>query len=233
MKSNHYVVATIKPWNIEAFHQHCPKGKANWHLIDTPEKLNIQWLREIKPRYIFFPHWSWIVPTEILSEFTCVCFHMTDLPYGRGGSPLQNLIVRGHKSTQLTALKMTDELDAGPIFLKQELSLAGSAQAIFENMAQLSWKMITTIVTSEPTPQPQVGDVTLFSRRKPEQSELAPDLPIDELYDHIRMLDAESYPRAYMNLGDKTLTFSDAHLDSDGKLQATVTISSRNTSNNN
>ncbi len=27
-------------------------------------------------------------------KFECVCFHMTDVPYGRGGSPLQNLIIR-------------------------------------------------------------------------------------------------------------------------------------------
>ncbi len=37
--------------------------------------------------------------------------HMTDVPYGRGGSPLQNLIARGHTSTKLTAMRMTAEVD--------------------------------------------------------------------------------------------------------------------------
>ena len=47
---------------------------------------------------------------------------MTDLPYGRGGSPLQNLIVRGHKHTMISAIKCVKELDAGPIYLKKPLT---------------------------------------------------------------------------------------------------------------
>ena len=51
------------------------------------------------------------IPTEIFTSFECIVFHMTDLPYGRGGSPLQNLIVRGHKKTKVSALKVVKEVD--------------------------------------------------------------------------------------------------------------------------
>jgi len=37
----------------------------------------------------------WIILKEIFENYEIILFHMTDLPYGRGGSPLQNLIVRG------------------------------------------------------------------------------------------------------------------------------------------
>ena len=57
---------------------------------------------------------------------------MTDLPYGRGGSPLQNLIVRGHSETKISALKVEKKLDTGDIYLKKNLSLEGSAQKIFQ-----------------------------------------------------------------------------------------------------
>ena len=43
---------------------------------------------------------------------------MTDLPYGRGGSPLQNLIKKNHKSTMLSAIECQDNLDSGDIYLK-------------------------------------------------------------------------------------------------------------------
>lgn len=69
-----------------------------------PEKLEL-----LLPKFIFFPHWSWLIPEDIHTRFECVVFHMTDLPYGRGGSPLQNLIVRGHKETKLTALRCVNE----------------------------------------------------------------------------------------------------------------------------
>ena len=52
-------------------------------------------LKKITPRYIFFLHWDWRVPHVIWQQHECVCFHMTDVPYGRGGSPLQNLILEG------------------------------------------------------------------------------------------------------------------------------------------
>jgi len=55
---------------------------------------------------------------------------MTYMPYGRGGSPLQNLIVRGYRHTKLTALRMVEEFDAGPVYLKEDLCLEGNAEEI-------------------------------------------------------------------------------------------------------
>ena len=52
-------------------------------------------------------------------------FIWTDLPYGRGGTPLQNLILRGHQNTKLSAFKLVDEMDAGPIYLKADLFFRG------------------------------------------------------------------------------------------------------------
>ena len=77
-------------------------------------------------RWVLVPHWSWIIPATIHERFEVVIFHMTDLPYGRGGSPLQNLIVRGHERTMISAIRCVEEMDAGPVYLKRELSLHGS-----------------------------------------------------------------------------------------------------------
>ena len=57
---------------------------------------------------------------------------MTDLPFGRGGSPLQNLITRGISKTKISALRCNEEIDAGPIYLKRPLSLHGSAEEIYQ-----------------------------------------------------------------------------------------------------
>ena len=46
------------------------------------------------------------MPSEIIRNYECICFHETDLPFGRGGSPIQNLIVRGFKTTKISAIKM-------------------------------------------------------------------------------------------------------------------------------
>src|SRR5262249_17488018 len=80
--------------------------------------LTVEAIAPLLPAWIFFPHWSWRIPRAFHERFTCVVFHMTDVPYGRGGSPLQNLIVRGHKATMISALACAEEIDAGAVYLK-------------------------------------------------------------------------------------------------------------------
>lgn len=199
MENENYLVATIKPWNIKVFNEVIKHYKGKWHLITEPAEITVDKIKSISPKYIFFPHWSSIVPREILDIATCVCFHETDLPYGRGGSPLQNLITHGHKETFVSALKMSEELDAGPIYLKKPLSLEGLAEEIFIRTANIVAEIIKTIVTENPKPKEQVGKSTLFQRRKPSQSKIPTEKnTLIDIFDHIRMLDAESYPKAFL-----------------------------------
>lgn len=218
-----YVVAAVKPWNLEAFARHAPALPGAWHLIDAPEGLTRATLDRLKPRYVFFPHWSWRVPNDVLAAYECVCFHMADVPYGRGGSPLQNLILRGHAETMLSALKMVEELDAGPVYAKRPLSLAGAAREIFERAADLCYAMMADIAAREPVPVPQTGDPVVFARRKPDQSRLPEDGTPPALYDFVRMLDADTYPRAFLDHGRFRLEFSEARLR-DGAIEARVRI---------
>ena len=222
-----YIVSTIKPWNVDAFNRRTPDLSGRWILVDAAEEMTGQLISDVRPRYVFFPHWSWRVPEEVLEEAECICFHMTDVPYGRGGSPLQNLVVRGHRETKLTALRMSPDLDAGPVYLKRQLSLKGRAQDIYERAADLIYDMIAEIVESEPEPVPQKGGVTKFRRRTPDQSLLPSTESLDALYDHIRMLDAETYPKAFLDHREFRLEFSHAEMSGD-ELKARVVIRRRN-----
>ncbi|MDZ7775688.1 MAG: hypothetical protein U5L09_08890 [Bacteroidales bacterium] len=77
----------------------------SFKIINKKEELSLELLKKITPEYVFFPHWSYIIPESIFNNYECIVFHMTDLPFGRGGSPLQNLISRGYKETKISALK--------------------------------------------------------------------------------------------------------------------------------
>lgn len=210
-----YVFATPKPWHLAAFAARRESLPGAWSIVTTPRDLE-RALTERPPRYAFFPHWSHIVPEPLLAQVECVCFHMTDVPYGRGGSPLQNLIARGHDETRLSALRMTAELDAGPVYAKRPLSLEGSALEIFERAADPILDLIEWIVREEPTATAQEGAPTHFERRRPAQSELPPGGDLAALYDHIRMLDAPGYPPAFLSYGDWRIELDGASLDGDG-----------------
>jgi methionyl-tRNA formyltransferase len=218
-----YVVAGAKSWNRRVFDDVIIGYPGEWHFISNRRGLEYGTIFDLSPRYIFFLHWSWKVPAEIVSNYECVCFHMTDLPYGRGGSPLQNLIVRGHRKTKLTALRMVGDFDAGPVYMKEDLCLEGSAEEIYIRASHLSAKMIRHIIDKEPMPKPQEGEPTVFQRRHPEQSEIS-DVPnLQDLYDFIRMLDAAGYPRAFLEYRGFRYEFSRA-VFYDGRLVADVEI---------
>lgn len=218
-----YIVAGSKPWNRRVFDEEISHYPGQWVFVGEREQLSPALAEQFKPRYVFFLHWSWIVPNEIIDRYECLCFHMADVPYGRGGSPLQNLIVCGHRQTKLTALRMVAELDTGPVYLKEDLSLEGNAEEIYIRASYLSAKMIRRIVEECPEPVPQTGEPIIFKRRKPSESRIPAVDSLQALYDYIRMLDAEGYPHAFLEYEGFRYEFRRATLY-DGRIVADVMI---------
>lgn len=192
-------------------------------LISSPEDLTEERLLSINPEFIFFPHWSHRIDATVFGRFDCVIFHMTDLPYGRGGSPLQNLIARGIYETRISALRCVDEMDAGSIYLKKPFSLYGSAEEIFLRASSVIEGMIGEILANMPQPIPQEGVPTVFKRRKPEDGNLITAQSLEQVFDLIRMLDAEGYPNAFLSVGPFKLEFARASMKT-GQVMADVRI---------
>ena len=187
----------------------------NVHFVTNKESFTLKKLLSYSPTYVFCPHWSHIIPEEIFTQFECVIFHMTDLPYGRGGSPLQNLIIRGYKKTKISALKCVKELDAGPIYMKRDLDLSGSAFEIYKRATDIILDMIVDLIENRPEPIEQSGQPIVFERRKPEQSDISHINSTDSVYDYIRMLDAPGYPKAFLKNDHLKYEFMDAKKESD------------------
>lgn len=207
------VVAAVHPWNLSAFKAWRPPRGYRKVLINRREDLTLARLSRLNPVRVFFPHWSWIIPAELYERFECIVFHMTDLPFGRGGTPLQNLIIRGLYRTKLSALRVTRGIDAGDIYMKRPFSLSrGSAEELYRRAATLSFAMMSDMLRRPRKPKAQRGRIMLFSRRRPEESRIPQDLRGRRLYDFIRMLDAPGYPAAYITDGKRRIAFREAHL---------------------
>jgi methionyl-tRNA formyltransferase len=170
--------------------------------------LSVAVLEAHDPEWVFFPHWSHIVPEAIWGRFRCVVFHAAPLPYGRGGSPVQNLISRGHTETDLCALQMTGELDAGPVYLRERVSLLGGGDEVFLRLNRAAARLVRRILDEDPVPVAQTGEIEVFRRRRPADGALPMGGDLSGLFDHIRMLDAEGYPPAFVDVGPYRLHFS-------------------------
>lgn len=212
------VICTRKSWNIanaKKFRE-MYAGRYRVEILTEKDQLTAERLAELQPEYVFIPHWSYIIPESVYGAYTCVVFHMTDLPFGRGGSPLQNLIVRGYSHTKISALHVGEGLDTGDIYLKEDLELSGTADEILRRTSDIIFgKMIPWILRNHPEPVPQQGEPVVFKRRKPEDGRLLPEMDEHKLYDMIRMLDGEGYPPAFVDFGDYTLEFSGADFQAD------------------
>jgi methionyl-tRNA formyltransferase len=219
-----FVVLSEKKWNLDLAKELSNFTGDKWILISEKKKFTKDFLTEINAKKVFIPHWSYLIPSSIFENFECILFHMTDLPYGRGGSPLQNLIVRGYKKTKISAIRVESGLDTGDIYLKKELSLEGSAKAIFERANQLIFKMILEIIKLNPTPIKQIGQPYNFKRRTPEMSNIKDLKKLKEIYDYIRMLDADGYPNAYLETENFKFEFRRASFKDNKSIQADVKI---------
>lgn len=214
-----FIILSEKSWHKELFE--LLKDEFNndsWLLIDSKVDFNLEKLNQYQPNKIFIPHWSHIIPCDIFENYECVVFHMTDLPFGRGGSPLQNLISRGYKTTKISAIKVEEGLDTGDVYIKKLLSLEGTAAEIFERATLIIQEMISDIIERKIEPFPQFGEVTEFKRRKSEDSNLVELSELEKVYDYIRMLDCEGYPKAFIETPNLKFEFDNASFDESGKI---------------
>jgi len=218
-----FVIASDRPWNNRLAEDLARETTLEFHLIADSKGLSMNALDNISPEIVFFPHWSYKIDRSIYEKYECIVFHMTDLPFGRGGSPLQNLILGGHTTTKISALKCGAEIDGGPIYAKYELGLDGSAREIFERANLVVKEMIIDIVYNRPVPVDQIGEITRFTRRRPEESRLAEERSLNAVYDKIRMLDADGYPHAFFDFNGLRFELSGAVLDGDD-VRASVRI---------
>jgi methionyl-tRNA formyltransferase len=224
-----YIILSEKSWHKNLFDV-LKKEFYNdsWLLIDSKKEFNLVNLNEFKASKIFIPHWSHIIPREIYENYECIVFHMTDLPFGRGGSPLQNLISRGYKTTKISAIRVEQGLDTGDVYLKKTLGLEGTASEIFERSSPVIEEMICEIINKNIEPLSQVGEITEFKRRKPEDSNINELYDLEKVYDYIRMLDCDGYPHAYVETPNLKFEFINANFNENEEIiTANVRISKK------
>ena len=206
--SKNYVVVCNRPWFDNKINFLENMTKCKFHLIKDKDQLNFEKLVKISPKVIFFPFWSYIIPEKLYKQFKCIIFHMTDLPFGRGGSPLQNLIIRGYTDTIISAIKCIKEVDSGPVYLKKPLNINGNAEEIYIRASNIRQDMIADIILKDLKPVEQKGSIVNFKRRKPDEGSWAKANTLGEIYNYVRMLDASGYPPSFIKIGKFKLEFS-------------------------
>lgn len=133
--------------------------------------------------------------------------HASDLPEGKGWSPMAWAIEEGLNNIWFTLFEAVEGADNGPYFSKKCLHLEGIE--LFDEWKTLQSvtivEMIREFISSYPDVSfiDQVGKETFLSRRNTNNDKLDISQPFEKLFDKVRVCDPDSYPAWFELRGRK------------------------------
>lgn len=135
--------------------------------------------------------------------------HESDLPKGRGWSPMSWQVLEGADRIPVTLLEAVDELDAGPIYLQEWIDLTGHELTLEWRRLQANstYRLCRYFVAQYPAileqARKQEGDTTIYHRRRPKNSELDPTKSLTEQFNLLRVVDNDNYPAFFEVAGKR------------------------------
>ena len=154
-------------------------------------------------------YWG-MVPKEIRKRHTHVLVvHESELPKGRGWSPLTWQVLEGKNEIPICLFEAVDKVDAGSIYLSDKIRLEGHEliDGIRESQAKATVKLCQCFVNEYPSiitnGKPQQGSSSTYPRWRPRDSELDPDKSISEQFNHLRIVDNKEYPAFFEHQGHR------------------------------
>lgn len=147
-----------------------------------------------------------ITPPEVLAKnHRNMVVHASDLPKGRGFSPLSWMIIEGHNEIPLCLLDAADEVDSGPVVYRDYVKFEGHEliEELHLSLGTMQVAMCRRFLeaNSPPQGQPQSGEPSHYVRRFPKDSELDPNATLSDQFDLLRTVDNEKYPAFFYHRG--------------------------------
>lgn len=150
-----------------------------------------------------------LAPPEVLERFQHnLVVRESDLPPGRGWSPLSRQIIEGASDIAVTIFEAESSADSGVIYAQEWLHFDGteflsklrSAQAVAT--IGLCRNLVARYPQSVMRGRPQVGPATRYRRGMPADGALDPNLTLADQFDLLRTIDDDRYPATLEMRGD-------------------------------
>lgn len=145
------------------------------------------------------------ISAEIRSKYRRVfVLHESDLPSGRGWSPVAHQILEGSTEIAVSLIWAADEIDAGDIWAQKKVTIPNHflAQEISDALFYAKADLMVRAIFWTVSPRKQEGEPTYYKRRTPEDCELDPNKTIAEQFDLLRICEPR-YPAFFNHRGHK------------------------------
>lgn len=149
--------------------------------------------------FLFLVACQQIVDEEVRGRFRHVLVvHESDLPKGRGWSPLVWQILEGQRRIPMTLIEAADGVDSGRIWHQTWVDFDGSEVSgeIHGRIADATIELMTWAVAHRDSvaPREQQGEPSYYRRRTPSDSEISPSTTFEQAFDLLRIADENRYP---------------------------------------
>lgn len=196
-------------------------------LLDNPNSWMVPYAKEFKKKLFSDGHDVTILHThhdveegDVLILLSCekkftqleknkfnLVIHASDLPKGKGWSPLTHQILAGENQIPITLFEANQNIDDGEIYLKDTLNLTGN-ELIEEIRGKLVLKIFDLIGAflnniNQMKGTKQIGDQSFYPKRSPKDSKLDINDSIQNQFNLLRVVDNERYPAYFEYHGYK------------------------------
>jgi len=137
--------------------------------------------------------------------------HASDLPKGKGWSPLSWQILEGKNKIVVTLFEAEDAVDSGDVYLQDDINLNGNelVAELRKKQAEVTLNLCRDFVRRYPSilqkARQQYGVHTFYAKRTSVDSQLDPNKTIAEQFNLLRIVDNNKYP-AYFDWKGQSYT---------------------------
>jgi len=158
--------------------------------------------------FCFYLSYERIVKPEVLRRFKHnLVVHESDLPRGKGWSPLTWQIVKGKKSIPIVIFEAAKTVDSGAIYHKTYLHFRGDEliDELRHKQGCKTIKLCKMFVRKYPrivrTAKSQEGKASFYRKRYPKDSQLNLDKTLRRQFNLLRVVDNNRYPAFFRMFG--------------------------------
>jgi methionyl-tRNA formyltransferase len=167
--------------------------------------------------FCFCLSFSKILKKEIRDFFGhTLVVHASDLPAGKGWSPLSWQILEGKDQIPVSLFEADDSVDSGPIYAQRHINYEGHEliDGLRKKLAETTYELCSWFVEEFPCisneSKIQEGTESFYSRRSPKDSQLDVNKTIAEQFNLLRIVDNQAYPAFFVWKGRRfVLTITD------------------------
>ena len=124
--------------------------------------------------------------------------HESDLPKGKGWSPLTWQILEGKNKVTITLFEADEKVDDGLIYFQDVMVFRGDelVDELRKKQCQKTIELVLKFLNSYPniTGEKQKGKETFYKKREPIDSKIEANKPIAEIFNNFRVADNKRYP---------------------------------------